>query len=208
MEGRFMRKVLNGLFIFLLTLGIAIPVLVFADDAEKEPVTVYMFRGEGCPHCEEALEWFNSEDTQEEYGKYFKLETYEVWNNGGNAMLMDSVAEKLNVEAGGVPFIVIGKETYDGFLASDTQTLIDYIMKEYEKDEEDRIDTVATVIKETNWEPTESEPAGDGTGSGSDYAAETVDTTNSKTTDIIIGVSFLVVVAGVVFAVIKARKSA
>ena len=40
-----------------------LPFSVFAEEDEAEAteskeVNVYLFRGEGCPHCQEAEEWF------------------------------------------------------------------------------------------------------------------------------------------------------
>ena len=110
---------------------------------ERTPMTVIMFRGEGCPHCEEALEWFDS--IEGEYGQYFDLETYEVWNNQENAELMDKVAEYLGESPDGVPYIIIGKKTYSGFAQSYAEDIKKDIMNEYNKNLEERINVVYNV---------------------------------------------------------------
>lgn len=193
-----MKKFLNSLLILILMVGVMLPTLAYAEGEEdkeeetteetataKEAVTVYMFRGETCPHCEEALEWFNSEEVQKEYGSHFKLETYEVWNDANNADLMEKVARFMGDDPDdenkfGVPYILIGKHTVNGFASSDADQLISWIEEEYAKDPADRYLALE-----------EYEKAGQ------------KDTTAR---DVIIVISFVVIVAGIVFVTIKARK--
>lgn len=80
------------------------------NNSKDEVVTVYIFRGEGCPHCEHAIEYFNNYK-----GKNIKVKAYETWKNTNNSKLMDLVASKLNADVTGVPFIVIGDEYHVGF---------------------------------------------------------------------------------------------
>lgn len=81
----------------------------------SEP-TVYIFHGDGCPHCADLLNWLNSYKSK----KSFKTVKYEVWNNKDNSKLMQKVGKYLNADAGGVPFIVIGDQTIVGFDESST----------------------------------------------------------------------------------------
>lgn len=110
-------------FLKYFVLVIAILALPFAIHAEGEKDTtstnndkpnVYIFRGEGCPHCEEAMEFFNglSDDVKSQ----FNLVEYETWYNAENNSLMTQVMAFLkDKEASGVPYIIIGKKTYNGF---------------------------------------------------------------------------------------------
>lgn len=100
----------------------------------NDKITVYMFRGEGCPHCEEALQFFSKLSEDEEYSKYYELKTYEVWNNASNAELMQKVAEELKEEASGVPYIVIGEKTFSGYAASYDDKIKEAIKNAYESD--------------------------------------------------------------------------
>ena len=59
---------------------------------DENKINIYIFWGDGCPHCEEAIKFFNS--IEDEYGKYYKLVKYEVWNDQDNSKLMDEVASK------------------------------------------------------------------------------------------------------------------
>ena len=107
-------------------------------------VNVYMFRGEGCGYCAKALEWF--EEIEESDGKYFNLITYEVWNDESNKALMDRVAKYMGEEVSGVPYIIVGKETFSGFDDTYKEKILNSINLEYAKNVEERFD----VIKDIN----------------------------------------------------------
>lgn len=102
----------------IIVIALSFLFLLNVNASEKEKINVYIFRGEGCPHCEEALEFFDKLSGDEEYSKYYNLKQYEVWYNEDNAKLMQNVAKELNEEASGVPYIVIGKKTFSGFASS------------------------------------------------------------------------------------------
>ena len=126
-----MVKNLKFLIVFALVLFIPFMVSVSAeekaDKKETKKVNVYLFRGEGCPHCKEAEEWFDELKKDEEYSKYYTLVDYEVWYNEDNASLMEKVAKDLDTEANGVPFIVVGKKYFSGFskdMANDIKAAI------------------------------------------------------------------------------------
>ena len=88
--------------------------LAYPDYKETDDqITIYMFRGTGCGYCKAFLTFLNS--ITEEYGKYFKLESYEVWSNQNNGELMQEVGEFLGEQAGGVPFIIIGDKVFPGY---------------------------------------------------------------------------------------------
>ena len=101
----------------------------------KDKVNVYIFRGEGCPHCEEALEFFDELSKDEEYSKMYNLKTYEVWYDEDNSALMKSVATALKEEVSGVPYIVIGTKTFAGYASSMSGQVKDAIKAAYEDDD-------------------------------------------------------------------------
>ena len=114
----------------------------YKDGENKVPV--YLFRGQGCSHCHEFLE-FVASDLVKEYGDKFELISYEVWNNKENANLMEEVSEYLDDDANGVPYIIIGEKTYNGYSESmndKIKTAIDDLYKS-----EERYD-ILTEIKE------------------------------------------------------------
>ena len=121
----------------------------------KEKINIYFFKGNGCPHCEEAEAFFNS--IEEEYGKYYNLIDYETWYDTDNAELMAKVASKLGEEANGVPYIIIGKKTWNGYTSNYNDEIISTIKKEYNKSNKDRYD----VIEEVNGKAKKSNPSSD-----------------------------------------------
>ena len=90
-------------------------------------VLVYFFRGEGCPHCEEAENWFKS--IQEEYGSKFKIIDYEVWYNSENAALMQKISDTRGDDASGVPYIIIGDKSWIGYTEDYNEEIINQIIQ-------------------------------------------------------------------------------
>ncbi len=165
--------------VILLIAALIIPFTVHAEGEESKEVKVYFFRGEGCPHCTEAETWFQS--IEEEYGSYFQVIDYETWNNRENAELMQRVAKARGEKADGVPYIIIGNQSWNGFTESYGSEMIERIKSEFEKDVKDRYDIIKLLP--------EMEKEKDSTGS-----------------DILALVIILVVFGGICFGVYKARK--
>lgn len=128
-----MKKILMGLVMAML-------LVPFAVKAEGK-VKIYLFRGEGCPHCEEALEFFDG--LSDEDKNKFDLVQYEVWYDEENNELMKKVAEKLDEEVSGVPFIVVGDQAFHGFTESIGEKILSTVDKYYE--EENFIDIVTAT---------------------------------------------------------------
>lgn len=103
-----------------------------------DQITIYMFRGQGCSHCKSFLEFLSS--ISNEYGKYFKLVSFEVWENEENNTLFNKVATTTGEEAGGVPYIIIGETVYPGYIPDWDDAIKTSIKTEYDKKESDRVD--------------------------------------------------------------------
>lgn len=112
----------------------------------KKKVNVYIFRGNTCGHCFDAIRYFAS--IYKESGKYFNVRTYEVWSNTDNNELMENVAKELGDEVSGVPYIVIGKKSWGGFDESYGTEMMNTIEKEYKSDKKN--DIVNKVINGSN----------------------------------------------------------
>ena len=86
----------------------------FKDYAETDDqITIYLFRGNGCGYCQRFLKFLNS--ITDEYGKYFKVVGFEVWGDSNNADLLGRIADFMEVDAGGVPYIIIGDQVFPGY---------------------------------------------------------------------------------------------
>lgn len=185
-----MKKYLEKLFILLFVSILLVPNFVFAekDEEEKEeaeeknpPVQIYEFYGSTCGYCASLNEFLDS--IEEEYGEYFDVTKFEVWSSEENAELMESAAEVLNADVTGVPFLIIGEKYLTGFNESNKETIINYIMEEYEKPDYERYNLLTEI---------------------ENYDATAKD--KEKRTNTILTVSSIVLLVGTVFVVIKARK--
>jgi hypothetical protein len=95
----------------LLILGFAVPARA------ADPVRLYFFYGQGCPHCAKEEAFFPSLKI-----KFPELEikSFEVWSDDDNAKLMSRVAGELKVGQAGVPLTVIGQHAVVGFGDAET----------------------------------------------------------------------------------------
>ena len=66
---------------------------------------------------------------------------------------MEKVANYFGEEAEGVPYIIVGTKTFSGFTDSYKQQIIDAIMDEYNKNDEERTNAVYNVQNNIEKEP-------------------------------------------------------
>ena len=95
---------------------------------DKQAV-IYMFRGDGCGYCRAFLTFLNS--ISKEYGKYFRLVSFEVWSDAKNSELLNKVPLVTNQSAGGVPYIIIGEKVFPGYASSYDEQIKEAIMAQY-----------------------------------------------------------------------------
>ena len=109
------------------------------DYAETDDqINIYMFRGNGCGYCRAFLTYLES--ITKEYGKYFKLVSFEVWQDADNAELLDAIGSFLGQEASGVPYIIIGDQVFPGYAESYNTGIEEAIKKLYETEKSKRYD--------------------------------------------------------------------
>ena len=114
------------------------PFFVFAK--EDENITLYLFHGDGCPHCAEEMDYL---ETIEDKYPNLKIEKYEVWYNDENAELLKKVEEVFSIQRIGVPTNVIGNTVISGF-GSSTGSKIERAIEYYM--ENDYEDVVSKII--------------------------------------------------------------
>ena len=81
--------------------------------SNKEKVTIYLFHGDGCPHCAEEIK--KLDELKNIYRDNIEIKKYEVWYNSDNNNLMLQAKDKFNVKQAGVPFTVIGDKSFIGY---------------------------------------------------------------------------------------------
>ena len=93
----------------------------------NEKMNLYLFYGDGCPHCAKEDAFFESISSQ--YGDKYNLVKFETWYNENNKKLKEYVVDKL-VEDGyivldevntlesyhkAVPLLIIGNKSFLGY---------------------------------------------------------------------------------------------
>ena len=115
---------------------------------DDNAITIYMFRGKGCGFCRAYLEFMNS--IADEYGKYFKMETYEVWNDSNNSTLMNDVSTYLGQVATGVPYIIIGDQVFAGYNEKYDESIKSKIKEVYDTKKSKRYDVFKEMEKSSD----------------------------------------------------------
>lgn len=115
-----------------LSLFFAIGLFSFTGATDQNQVNVYLFWGDGCPHCAKEKAFFDKE--LKNYPNVI-LTDFEVYNSQSNAELMQSITEELNIENRGVPLLIIGDEPIVGFAEGTTEEKIISKIKECSKSE-------------------------------------------------------------------------
>lgn len=96
---------------------------------DSKQAVIYMFRGQGCGYCRKFLNFLNS--ISKEYGQYFRLVSFEVWNDANNAELFKKVPLVTNEPANGVPYVIIGDKVFAGYAESYDDQIKEAIMAQY-----------------------------------------------------------------------------
>lgn len=102
-----MKKVIK---LLILAFFFLLPFNVFG--LEEEKVKLYLFYGDGCPHCADEKEFLN--DIEDKYPN-LEIIKYEVWYNDENSLLLDKLEKELKITRSGVPTTIIGEEVIVGY---------------------------------------------------------------------------------------------
>ena len=129
-----MKKIIR---LCLLLVILLFPLMVNAKGNDK--VTLYLFHGDGCPHCASEIEYLNKIES-----KYENLEIvkYEVWYNDENSEFLESIKSSFGVDNPYVPATIIGDTIIIGY-GDGTGPKIERAIKYYL--ENDYIDQVERI---------------------------------------------------------------
>ncbi|MBR4230675.1 MAG: hypothetical protein IKR74_00775 [Bacilli bacterium] len=143
-----MKKIIIGLLIIVGFLPLMVNAIVLPEKSDHEKVTIYIFRGHGCSHCYDALEYFYK--NREKYADYFDVVTYEVWENEANSKFMKTVADALEDEVTGVPYMVIGDAYTNkrGFSDELSEEIVNAALAAYQDD--NYVDLVGNLAKDND----------------------------------------------------------
>lgn len=79
--------------------------------------TLHFFWAAGCPHCAKEKAFLNT--LGEKYPQ-LTIKDYEITYDRKNVELLQKIKEELNIDVSGVPFSVIGKKQFIGYLNDET----------------------------------------------------------------------------------------
>ncbi len=138
----------------------------------RTPVNLYLFYGDGCPHCAKEEEFLK--ELKNEYGSQIEITTFEVYYSPANAKLMETLGKELDQGVSGVPLLFVEDELIVGFgsaettgkkirdaiedcLQTDCQSQVDEIVDDSGlSGKEIKADKVKGVSKEDNQEENDS----------------------------------------------------
>jgi len=111
------RRTLHGWLLMALLVGVIALLGVSSASAappaqEANPVVVYFFWGDGCPHCAVAKPFLA--ELNERFPSMI-VRDYEVWYHPQNQAPFIQMAAKYGFEPSGVPTIFIGDQFWEGF---------------------------------------------------------------------------------------------
>lgn len=121
------------------------PSLIFA--SEKD-LNIYLFYGDGCPHCA-AEEKFLNEYLKKD--KSVKLHKYEIWYDTENAKKYKEVNKILNDNSNSIPYLIIGNNTISGYVEDITDEEIKNTINFYKnKSYKDKVGIYLGVVDENS----------------------------------------------------------
>ncbi len=96
---------------------------------EDGKVDIYLFHTKTCGYCAMLVGYLA--ELTEEYGEYFNVVGYETMYTPDNGTLMNEVASELGDSADGVPYMVIGDESFIGYSSSMDSEILSAITEEF-----------------------------------------------------------------------------
>lgn len=97
-----MKKIIFIFLMFVCSIGLV----------NAKEVNLYLFYGDGCPHCAKEKEYFK--ELESKYDN-LNIHQYEVWYDEDNQNLLSDVKDALNSTSNYVPYTVIGEKYFIGF---------------------------------------------------------------------------------------------
>lgn len=105
----------------------ALVVLLFPFKADAKELTINLFYGKECPHCEDEQKYLDT--LKKQYGDNIEIKKFEVWHDADNNDLLTKVRKALKNDETGVPYTVIGSYGFTGF-SEDTADKIRKLVKD------------------------------------------------------------------------------
>ena len=96
-------------FKVLLFILLFIPCIIFA---REKDLNLYLFYGDGCPHCKALGEYLDSYLNDKNNIHLYK---FEVWHNDDNLKKLNEIINMMGTSDAGIPYLVIGNNVIIGY---------------------------------------------------------------------------------------------
>ena len=116
--------------------GITPTVPDFRESTDK--VNIYLFYGKGCEHCTNLLNYLN--EIAPEYGDYFNVVGFEIYSDENNSILLRDLAELIESEDDGVPFMFIGDQYFSGYSENSNEGIKEVVKEAFDTPKDERAD--------------------------------------------------------------------
>ncbi len=180
------------LLIMLAVVSFLLPVVANAEGIKN----IYIFKGKTCGFCASAIEFFTDLKEDSEYKDKFNLIEYEVWYDTENKNLAEKVAEKMGDDFDGVPYIIIGDKTFNGYSSSSNDSIKSAIDDYYKNDNLE--DIVLKVKEDNNFKVTET---------NSTVTTEATTSAKKKNADTYIAIAIIIIaIIGLGYVIYLSRK--
>lgn len=103
-----MKRFFCLFFLLVISFFFVLPVNAMDDNN----INIYLFYGDGCPHCAEEKKFLNSIESKYDNINFIY---YEVWKDSDNRIFLEQVKKQLGISQNGVPVTVIGESVIVGY---------------------------------------------------------------------------------------------
>ncbi len=135
-----MKKILY----FIIFIVLFFPSIVFAEEKE---MNIYLFYGDGCPHCAAEEKFLDNYLADK---PYIKLHKYEIWYDRENANKYIKVHELLDDNSSGIPYLIIGNNSIVGYSSEGTPEAIKNAINYYKNyNYKDKVGIYLGVVSES-----------------------------------------------------------
>jgi len=148
MKHKLLAAILTLLFVFIPLKVLAAPVK--DSNLNNTKVKVYLFHGNTCQHCKQAIEYLDELLKDKKYNDV-EIVKYQIYGDKENHDKYLKASDILNADVVGVPFIVIGTNSIEGYNSKTNKQLkelIEYYQgKEYQDPVGDYLNNTDTSKK-------------------------------------------------------------
>ncbi|MBN1168471.1 hypothetical protein JXA63_01120 [Candidatus Woesebacteria bacterium] len=119
-------------------------IVIKPTNAQEKHVNVYLFWGDGCPHCAKEKEFLQAlDESNPEVNVYY----FEIYYSSENRKYLQEVQKTLGTDSNGVPYSVVGDQSFVGFSPTiTTEEIKNRIIYCYQNDCPDSVASIVGIV--------------------------------------------------------------